>query len=287
MRDIINWLLDMESLAAKVYKSASERLDADVDNDLREFIEHLSKEEKEHHDIILKAMGLTDNNADTLAVVTLSEERKKEIENSFRAFEKRVIAGDFTAENLIDCVVTTEFSEWNDIFLYTINTLKHKHREFVPVAARIHHHKRKIEDFLSNHPKFKGYISKIRELPLIWEENLLVVDDDESIRDALGAIVEKEGNIEKAGDGVEALEKVNSRYYAAIITDVDMPGMGGIEFYRKATEKYPTLKGRFLFFTGASGPERISFFEKEGVRYLLKPATIKDLRRAVGEILRG
>jgi len=47
----------------------------------------------------------------------------------------------------------------------------------------------------------------------------------------------------------------------------------------------PELHKRFLFFTGATTPERVSFFKNENVRYLEKPSTISKIRAAALSVL--
>ena len=60
-------------------------------------------------------------------------------------------------------------------------------------------------------------------------ENILVVDDEPDMRDALTAALRREGLcISTAADGVEGLEKVQGQPFDLIITDVRMPRMGGL-----------------------------------------------------------
>jgi two-component SAPR family response regulator len=61
--------------------------------------------------------------------------------------------------------------------------------------------------------------------------------------------------------------------------------MDGIEFYNKAVEIHPDIKNRFLFFTTSTEPKHLSFFEKNGLNYLMKPSSIKVLRKAVKNII--
>jgi CheY-like chemotaxis protein len=129
------------------------------------------------------------------------------------------------------------------------------------------------------------WLKRIRHLPRVSDEKLLVVDDNETIVELLGAILKNEGIVEGASNGEEALRKINDKYYTAIISDVNMPVMDGIEFYNKAVEIHPDIKNRFLFFTTSTEPEHLSFFEKNGLNYLMKPSSIKVLRKAVMDIM--
>ncbi len=116
------------------------------------------------------------------------------------------------------------------------------------------------------------------------QENILIVDDENIIINVLKICLAKDGNVESAANGEEALKKLDEKYYTVIIVDIDMPVMNGIEFYHKAIEKYPNVKRRFLFYTGHSA-EHLSFFTINNLKYLPKPSQMKDIKKAVTQIL--
>jgi len=63
---------------------------------------------------------------------------------------------------------------------------------------------------------------------------ILVVDDEESYRDALRVAFEREGfAVETAADGVEALEKFDSLHPTLILLDVMLPRMSGVDVCRE------------------------------------------------------
>lgn len=63
---------------------------------------------------------------------------------------------------------------------------------------------------------------------------VLIVDDDESVRDLLEFIVKKEGfRVEKAADGEEALAKARSANPDIILLDLMLPKFGGFEILRE------------------------------------------------------
>jgi hypothetical protein len=61
--------------------------------------------------------------------------------------------------------------------------------------------------------------------------------------------------------------------------------MDGIEFYKNAILKFPECKGRFIFFVDVLRGEQWDFFRKNNIKCLKKPSQIKDIKRAVVEIL--
>jgi len=67
---------------------------------------------------------------------------------------------------------------------------------------------------------------------------ILVVDDEASLRDALGKILAAEGyEVRHAGNGREALEALASERFAFILCDLRMPVMGGLELLREITAR--------------------------------------------------
>lgn len=283
MKEIINWLIRIEDTSARVYEKAAAQFPDD--KELADFLRHLGEDEKRHYDLICKADAQISDKYELNSIISMDKDAICDIEDSFLSIEKKVDGGILTKEDMINHIVSTEYSEWNYIFLYVMNTLKHDFSEFIPAATEIHNHKKHIEHFLESHPEYKEYLEAMRGLIDIWKEKFLVVDDDVAIAALLDAFLADGVNVKKASNGEEALKMVGDEYFAAIITDVDMPVMNGIEFYNKAVEMYPNIKDRFLFFTGSSDDEGKSFFRENNLKHLIKPATIAEVKNAVASIL--
>ncbi|MBN9416976.1 MAG: response regulator [Candidatus Eremiobacteraeota bacterium] len=67
--------------------------------------------------------------------------------------------------------------------------------------------------------------------------HILVVDDHSQIRFLYRRVLESAGyTVTEAADGVEALESMESQDYDLIITDWDMPGMGGEQLLSEVAE---------------------------------------------------
>lgn len=72
--------------------------------------------------------------------------------------------------------------------------------------------------------------------------NILVVDDDEVLRDELTEYLIREGyNVETAESGTQALNKVKERDFSLVFTDLKMPGMNGIEVLREVKRIKPNM----------------------------------------------
>jgi DNA-binding response OmpR family regulator len=78
-------------------------------------------------------------------------------------------------------------------------------------------------------------------LPAVRAEGslrILVVDDEDYVRELLADILEREGcEVELAGEGREALALFGARPFDAVFTDVGLPGMSGWELARAVRER--------------------------------------------------
>lgn len=77
--------------------------------------------------------------------------------------------------------------------------------------------------------------------------NILLVDDEKSIRDTLSIVLEDAGfSISTAKDGDEALEYIKHNIVDVLITDLKMPRMNGIELLKKVLKVDETLQVIFI-----------------------------------------
>jgi len=278
--ELLGSLSEMEETAARIYWKGASAVKDDVE--LESLLKGLALEEEDHMRLLLGS-GRYIRSTKSLSSLELDEEAVVRTKDYFNIAEKRIDAGRLTNDNLIDCIATTESSEWNREFLKVIDGFKQDSRLFIPVAARIQQHKRGVERFLGSRAGFGRFLGAMRSLPAVWDERLLVVDDDKAVAGVVTALLEDEGTVETAGNGIEALKKIESGYYAAIVSDFSMPQMNGMELLKRAEEMFPGIRARFLFFT--SDKERMEHFRDKGVRAILKPASAADLSGEIASIL--
>ncbi len=82
------------------------------------------------------------------------------------------------------------------------------------------------------------------------------------------------------------MPKVESTDYDAIIMDIHMPGLSGIELYRQIIEKYPELTKKFIFITGDSSDQNTrAFLRRNNLSYIAKPFERTELLQKVKEAL--
>lgn len=74
------------------------------------------------------------------------------------------------------------------------------------------------------------------------QRRLLIVDDEQSIRQALQWILQREGyEVATASNGQEAIDKVSELNIETVLLDVKMPRMSGIEVLRQLTANWPDI----------------------------------------------
>ncbi len=72
--------------------------------------------------------------------------------------------------------------------------------------------------------------------------SILIVDDEEMMRNLLNRILSREGyKIRSAEDGVAALEVLKAEKINIIISDMKMPRMNGFELLKNVKKKYPDI----------------------------------------------
>ena len=104
------------------------------------------------------------------------------------------------------------------------------------------------------------------------EKNILVVDDEETVRQSLAAVLQREGYMVHLADSAETgLRSLKERPIQLVISDYNMPGMSGLEFLKLVRERHPQVLRIML--TGDPDPQTIirSINEGEVYRFIKKP----------------
>ncbi len=139
--------------------------------------------------------------------------------------------------------------------------------------------------------------------------SVLIVDDEPDIRLVMSANLRKEGyEVDTAADGVEALQKLGSRDYDAVILDHQMPGLTGMQFLERlrngvasgtggadvpviVVTAYGTIEmavqamrdGAYSYLTKPVRYEELSLQVKNAVERRRLAREVRDLRTEVGE----
>ena len=121
-------------------------------------------------------------------------------------------------------------------------------------------------------------------------ELILLVDDDEPIRNAVCTVLEKHGyRVAPCSDGIEALSLFASRLneFALIVTDVDMPHASGVVLARAVLQLRPDIKIMAMsgLTQGGNTGSNWAEMQKLAQAFLAKPFTAEDLLSAVHQLL--
>ncbi len=115
------------------------------------------------------------------------------------------------------------------------------------------------------------------------KREVLVVDDEEIIRDFLSEVLE-DYSVTVASDGDEAIEKLKKKHYDLVITDLRMPRVSGEEVVKAAHEINPDA--RVIVISGYSSLYTVSQSVAHGAcAFLSKPFSIKELLQTVSSAL--
>jgi two-component system, OmpR family, response regulator MprA len=116
--------------------------------------------------------------------------------------------------------------------------------------------------------------------------NVLVVDDDYAIREALDRALRANGyDVELANDGTEALRAIDDAPFDAVVLDVLMPGRTGIDVCRSlraAGNRVPIL----ILTARDAVPDRVAGLEAGADDYLVKPFALEELIARLRALLR-
>ncbi len=118
------------------------------------------------------------------------------------------------------------------------------------------------------------------------EKKLLVVDDEKVICEACRRVFSRQGfAVKECTDARQGLKQALENDYAAILLDIKMPGMDGIEFLEELRKTKPTAP--VLIITGyPSIPNAAAAVRLGAGDYITKPFTPEEITQAVQRVLR-
>ncbi len=110
---------------------------------------------------------------------------------------------------------------------------------------------------------------------------LLIIDDEEGVRNVLDQmlrhIIDEPHEIYTVPSGEAAIALAKQHVFEGAFTDMQMPGIDGLETFRALKTISPEIK--VVIMTGQADPERVAAALKEGAIHLLaKPFTMDEVR---------
>lgn len=116
------------------------------------------------------------------------------------------------------------------------------------------------------------------------DRRVLIVDDEECVRRLFAEYLGQDYSCETAADAQEALELLAREPFALVVSDVQLPGLSGIELLRKITERYSDTA--VIIVSGIDRTQRVIDAVRMGASdYLLKPCELDVLTASVERAL--
>jgi two-component system NtrC family sensor kinase len=124
-------------------------------------------------------------------------------------------------------------------------------------------------------------------VPRLDAQAILIVEDETPLATAMAESFADAGYlVDRAGDGEEALARLDGGQYDLIISDLKMPRMDGIQLFAALREGYPEMTARILFVTGdVIGTDAERFLAESACRWLAKPFRLNELLRVAREVM--
>jgi two-component system response regulator AtoC len=115
--------------------------------------------------------------------------------------------------------------------------------------------------------------------------SILVVDDDSLMRDSLNETLCRVGfNVELAGTGEEALEKISKTEYDIVLSDIRMPNVGGMELLQAVKQHLPGAKVVMMTAYGTV-QNAVEAMKLGAFEYVMKPFSIDEIELVVKRAL--
>ncbi|MEE4241415.1 MAG: sigma-54 dependent transcriptional regulator [Desulfopila sp.] len=111
--------------------------------------------------------------------------------------------------------------------------------------------------------------------------NILIVDDEQSMRDFLKILLRKEGyGVDTGINADNALQKLQNDTFDLVISDIRMPGMSGLDLLGKIKESYPDLP--VIMITAFASPDdAVSAMKSGAFDYISKPFNVDEIKSVI------
>ena len=115
---------------------------------------------------------------------------------------------------------------------------------------------------------------------------ILVVEDDLNLREAIVDTLELKGfDVDQANHGGEGLNKIRTQHFDLVLSDINMPGMDGIELLQQIRTHFPWLSVVLMTAYGDVG-QAVKAMQLGANDYLMKPFELKELERILNRYSR-
>ena len=286
VRDIVEWIRGTEERLGVLYARAAAACREDPP--FSAFLQGLSQDEGSHARFMsLASERLHDLHNRPPLDILLDGQTRSMVDDLLGRFERLLAQTVVPKKSIIEYLARAEASELNPVFLYVAQEYRKAGREGEHMTGEIQKHLLRIQDFLDDLPRGLRPSVDVSTLPLVGDQRFLVVEDHAPLRRLIASLLARRGAVDTASEGHEALDRLREHFHDGIVTDIQMPGMDGLEFYRQAVEYDSRLKGRFLFCAGNVTPANENHLREHNLPFLQKPFGLGQFQAAIDGILGG
>lgn len=110
---------------------------------------------------------------------------------------------------------------------------------------------------------------------------LLIVEDEETLRESLRRVLHHEGyEVDSVESSEAALEVIRDKHYDIVITDIILPGMNGIDLVRTCRKRNPEII-LIVITAFASIETAVEAIRAGAYDYLIKPVIHEEIKKII------
>ena len=114
--------------------------------------------------------------------------------------------------------------------------------------------------------------------------SVLIVDDEKNMRKTLADILQSEGyEVATAATGEEAIDLCSKQGYDVVLLDVRMPGIGGVETFRRLRRHQEGVRVILMSAYGVDELKRAAL-DEGAIAFLAKPLQVEQVVKLIGEV---
>ena len=285
MKEILDWLLYLEQLAGNVYRSAAKKFNKD--KEFSEFLSGLANDEDTHFRLLKEAeQKLLSKRISPPPDVIVDQDIKDRVVTPLENLYERIsTAPRISKQAVMKVIVAVEFAELNNIFQYVVNSFQKDEDEIKKTVLIMDEHIERIKKFLKQYSNVLDLSEAVQRMPTIGKEKLLIVENKQPLQLFLAQALSTFGETQTAVDGQDALKKVRNNYFNLVISDIDMPVMGGPDFFKRAVEIIPGIAKSFLFCARDMTPNAEVLCNTYNIKFLKIPFALNQLHKTVKTII--
>ena len=282
--ELIEWLYPIEEVAGQTYRVIAAQFRGQPV--FAAFLTRLAEDEDGHRRLLERARRLLiETTVDREADILINPESRDQFLQQLQQLRTQAATGALTETGALQQIAQAELSEWNDVFLYALAQFREYSPNFQQIVASIQRHEQHIKDYVAQLTPDQRLSAGFQLLPQVWDQKILVADDEPILRESLELFLGRMGQITTVNNGREALATAQHQFFDAIVSDVNMPEMTGTEFFHAMNKAAIPGRDRFVFVTGNNPDEVQRQCAPARVRVLTKPFKLDDLFATVRSIL--